>query len=301
KPGTQTLIGQYKATNDASNYFIATLTNLPIGTYDIQVKASNTLSNKRTNIDLSTPAEIDFGTLRVGDSNGNDNVNGADVSYMIPSFLLSSGDAGFLPYADTNNNGAINGADVSALVPNFLKSGPFVDGAALTPTAQQARAQSATPPTIALSPTLSQIKLDEIVQIQAAVALGTSEADTVDLYLNFDPQLLEIVDAGGQPITSLTRNTASFTSATYNKVDNQAGQINLSVSRLDATVTGNSALVSFYVRAKRSFTTTAITVAKSGARQSEIFVGGTPLQAAITGGALTMGEVHRVYVPSALR
>lgn len=302
QPGTDTLVGQFVATTDQLGRFSAILSNVPVGVYDIQVKGSNTLSNKRTAIDLNDPTiEHDFGTLRVGDSSGNNTVNGTDVSYMIPSFLFTSSDTGFLPYADTNNNGAINGGDVSALVPNFLRAGPLTNPQALAAPALRMRAHSSTSPTIGLNPALSKIGIGEIMPVQVRLALSEAEADTLDLYLNYDPQLLEVVDANGQPISSLTPNNAVFSQVNYNKVNQGAGQINLSASRFDAPVTGNLAVATFYVRARQLFTTTSITVATNGARQSNLFLAGETLNPEISGGTLSMGEIHRVYVPSALR
>ncbi|HEY0606273.1 MAG TPA: hypothetical protein VGD58_25345 [Herpetosiphonaceae bacterium] len=302
QPGTDTLVGQFAATTDQLGRFSVTLANVPVGTYDIQVKGSNTLSNKRTNIDLSDPTiEHDFGTLRVGDSTGNNTVNGADVSYMIPSFLLTSSDTGFLPYADTNNNGAINGGDVSALVPNFLRAGPLTNAQALTQPVQRMRTRSSTLPTIGMSPALSKIAVGEIVPVQVRLGLGEAEADTLDLYLNFDPQLLEVVDANGQPISSLMPSNAAFSQTNYSRVNNVTGQINLSASRFDAPATGNLAVATFYVRARQLFSSTAITVATTGARQSNLFLAGETLNPEISGGMLSMSDIHRVYVPSALR
>lgn len=302
EPGTSTQVGQFAATTDQMGRFSVTLENVPVGSYDIQVKGANTLSNKRANIDLSDPTiEHDFGTLRVGDSTGNDTVNGGDVSYMVPSFLLTSSDPGFLPYADTNNNGAINGGDVSALVPNFLRSGPLTGLQMLSQPPQRTRAMSSATPQISLSPILNEIGTDRIVPVQVQVALGTAHADTLDLYLNFDPQLLEVVDAQGQPLQKLGLPQAAFERVHYNKVNNETGQINLSASRFDAPVTGDVAVTTFYVRAKQLFSTTAITVARDGARQSDLFAGGATLTPAISGGTFSMGGFHRAYVPSVLR
>ncbi|HEX6287719.1 MAG TPA: cohesin domain-containing protein [Herpetosiphonaceae bacterium] len=299
--GTTNLVGQFSATTDVTGRFNVTLDGVQADIYDIRVKGANTLSNLRTNVDLSDPTiEFDFGTLRVGDSNGNDAVNGADVSYMIPSFLLTSDDPAFRAYADTNNNGAVNGADVSALIPNFLRAGPLTDLQAQTEP-MLTSAQSDTLPIVGLSPALQQVKVGDIVPVEVQLHLGAAQADTADLYLNFDPQALEVVDASGSSVKALTPNRAAFPNVTYNDVDNARGQINLSTSRYAGATSGSVTVATFYVKVERAFTTTPITVARSGARQSDVFIGGTTLRPAITGGLLTMQEIHRLFVPAVNR
>ena len=124
QPYPTTLLGVFAEGTDVWGTFTVTLTGMIPGTYDIRVKSADTLSNLKIGVTLPTASTINFGTLLVGDGNGDDLVDAFDVSYMVPSFLLCWGDAGFRPYADTNRDGCVNGADVSALIPNFLKAGP---------------------------------------------------------------------------------------------------------------------------------------------------------------------------------
>jgi hypothetical protein len=119
--GTGNLLGSYSVTTDAQRRFTAKVYSSPAGTYDVSVKGSDTLSRLKGGVTLPTAGQVDFGSLLVGDSSGDDAVNGADVSYLVTSFLECQGDAKYSPYADTNRDQCINGMDVSALIPNFLK------------------------------------------------------------------------------------------------------------------------------------------------------------------------------------
>ncbi len=300
QPGTTTEVARFAATTDADGWFSVALINVAVGTYDIRVKGANTLSNQRAGINLQSSTEIDFRTLRVGDGTGDDGVTGADVSYIIPSFLLSSGETGFRPYADTNKDDGITGADVSALVPNFLRAGPIAVTGAAQPQPQELRAQSGTPPQITLSPAWQKVQVGEIVPVELKVELGATAADTVDLYVNVDPDLLEIVDASGHPVRSLSINRTAFGDVIYNRVDAAKGQISVSASRLTSpAATGSLTVATFYVRAKQRFTTTSLTIATTGTRRADVFAQGQSLQPTLTGSALTMGDLHRIYIPRA--
>ena len=123
-PYPTTLLGVFGEGTDVWGTFTVTLPGIAPGTYDIRVKSADTLSNLKKGVTLPPTDTIDFGTLLVGDANGDDLVDAFDVSYIVPSFLLCWGDEGFRLYANTNRDGCVNGADISALIPNFLKAGP---------------------------------------------------------------------------------------------------------------------------------------------------------------------------------
>src|SRR6185295_3162610 len=89
-PGGTTPLGTFLASTDLNGQFSVELTGIVAGTYDLVVKPANGLSVKRASVTLpGTP--VDFGTFSVGDASGDDAINGADVSYMVPSFLLCNG------------------------------------------------------------------------------------------------------------------------------------------------------------------------------------------------------------------
>ena len=136
-PYPTTLLGVFGEGTDPWGAFTVTLPGIAPGTYDIRVKSADTLSNLKKGVTLPPSDTIDFGTLRVGDANGDDLVDAFDVSYIVPSFLLCWGDEGFRLYANTNRDDCVNGADISALIPNFLKAGPVL----ISPAAGQAAGQ----------------------------------------------------------------------------------------------------------------------------------------------------------------
>ena len=289
--GTTNLLGTFTATTDANGGFSAELTGIEPGTYDISVKGSNTLSNKKSSITLPTETEINFGTLLVGDSNGNDAVNGADVSYMIPSFLLCSDAPEFRPYGDTNNNGCINGADVSALIPNFLKAGPISVAVsaihASGVTSQDVRLASGE--SLSLSPSSRSALVGAIFTMDIVADTGTSTADTVDAYIDFAPTYLEVVDESGTPVSAIELNTDVFSNATFNSVDNATGQINFSASKYDSPyLTGSFTVATIRFKAKAAIESTSLNFVQSGARWSDLYLFGESINPTLTNGTATV-------------
>ena len=289
--GTTNLLGTFTATTDANGGFSVELTGIEPGTYDISVKGSNTLSNKKSSITLPTETEINFGTLLVGDSNGNDAVNGADVSYMIPSFLLCSDAPEFRPYGDTNNNGCINGADVSALIPNFLKAGPISVAVSAVHasgvTSQDVRLASGE--SLSLNPSSRSALVGDTFTMDIVADTGTSTADTVDAYIDFDPTYLEVVDESGTPVNAIELNTDVFSSATFNSVDNATGQINFSASEYDSPyLTGSFKVATIRFKAKAAVESTSINFVQSGARWSDLYLFGESINPTLTNGTATV-------------
>lgn len=132
QPGPTNEFGRFAATTDESGRFCVTATDVPAGTYDVRVKGANTLSHQRTNVDLRTATEIAFGTLRVGDSTGDDRVTGADVS---------------------------------ALMPNFLRSGAIAVSGSGQAEPKDVRVQTSTRPQVVLTPAQQQVQVGAIVPI----------------------------------------------------------------------------------------------------------------------------------------
>lgn len=286
--GGTDLLGAFSATTDANGRFSVTLTNIDPGTYDISVKGATTLSNKRTGISLPSNTEIDFGTLRVGDSTGDDVVNGLDVSFMIPSFLLCTGDNGFRPFGDTNKSGCVNPTDVSALVPNFLQMGDDMHMPVVATTMQQLQQENSA--SLVLDPSSPSVQVDDSFTMDIVGDTGKGAADTVEAYLDFDPEFLEVVDASGNPATSIELNGAVFSGALVNSVDNAAGRIDFSASRFEEELTGSFTAATIRFRAKKAVDVTEVTFVRSVPRVSDLSQGGVRLNATLVHGSPSIAQ-----------
>jgi outer membrane protein assembly factor BamB len=303
RAGTNSVLGSYATTTDANGRFSMTLTGLAAGIYDVRVKGANTLSNRRANVSLPSATEINFGTLLVGDSTGNDAVNGADVSYMIPSFLLDATNPAFRPYADTNNDSVINGADVSALIPNFLRQGP-IPVAGYAPggwVSTGPRTGPGSEASLAFVPTSRATQVGDTFTLDVVADTGTGFADTVDAYVNFDPAYLEVVDATGNLATSVELNTVVFSSATFNAVNNITGQINFSASKYESPyLTGSFTAATIRFRAKAAVASTDVVYVQNGARMSDLLQFGESLNPAISNGSVAISPSatsRQMYLP----
>ena len=277
-------LGRYVATTDLDGRFSVELTGLVAGTYDLELKPANGLSTRKANVVLPGPL-VDFGTFAVGDASGDDAVNGADVSFLVPSFLHCNGAPAFRPYADTNADGCINGADVSSLVPNFLRSGP---ASALPPTGGGSGGSSLTaadPARVATAivarAAASSVRIGDAVTATLVASLASAQADTLDLYLDYDPRLLEAVDAAGRPVTAVELASSPGTTVLVNRVDPAAGRIDVSVTRLTQPFfTGEVTIGTVRFRA-RTAGTARLTTARSGPRVSDLLRGGQALGASL--------------------
>jgi len=288
--GTANLLGVFSATTDATGGFSVELNGIGPGQYDIRVKGADTLSNKKLGIDLPG-GEIDFGTLLVGDCTGNDAVNGADTSYLIPSFLCCEADACYRPYADVNKSGCVNGADTSALIPNFLKAGPIIIGpAGRVVTDGAPRANRPTGASLKLDPAEGVVEAGAVFTVDILFDTGSGPADTVDAYLAFDPAFLEVVDSGGQPATSIELNAAVFNSAIINDANNSTGRIDFSASEFESPyLTGAFRAATMRFRVKAVSGSTGVEFVREGARWSDVLLGGESLEPTLGNASFTIG------------
>ena len=234
--GSATPLFGFTATTDALGNFSIPVPGVTPGLYDILVKGSDTLANERFAVSLPSAAPINFGTLLVGDTNGDDVVNAADVSYMVPSFLKVLGDPAFRPYADVNKDGAVNGADVSTLVPNFLSAGPITVSAAAAlqrAASAEAKAASATGASLSLVPAVRTGFVGGVMTMDIMANTGTGAPDTVQVDLNFDPNYVQVVNAAGSATTSIDLlNSTVLGNVYYNSVDNAAGHVDVCGDKL---------------------------------------------------------------------
>jgi len=116
--GTHVYSGQ--VTPNASGMF--QMTGLPTGTLSVRIKHPQRLAVAQT-ITLPHTGVIDFGLLRAGDVNDDNQITLVDFSLLIGTFNRRTGDTGFDPRADLNGDGAITLVDFSLLAGNFNQVG----------------------------------------------------------------------------------------------------------------------------------------------------------------------------------
>ncbi len=122
-PGETIPINTYQITTAVDGSY--TLNDLPIGTFDLTAKSSNTLRAKQANIivieDETTP-NIDFSLLG-GDADNNNVVSGMDFAILRAAYGTKPGDSNWDARTDFNGNAQIDGIDFSILRSNYGSSG----------------------------------------------------------------------------------------------------------------------------------------------------------------------------------
>jgi len=190
----------------------------PGATYVVEVTGQHSLSNLRSGVTLPgvmpafmvmpPPPPVDFCTLLEGDTNLDNRVAGADISLLVSAYGTADGDAGFEPQADLNDDGQISAADYSLLTSNYQREGP-VPCPVLAPTLTNAElwrspaVTSGGPVNLKLAPVAQSGMGEDVLALDLEVEAGAQPINNVELYLAYDPQVLQVVDAGGSPATAI--------------------------------------------------------------------------------------------------
>jgi hypothetical protein len=301
-----TALGRFGTTTDSQGRFAVSLDGFESYPYTIRVKGDTTLSNLLHNVDLKTTDPIDFGTLRVGDSTGDDQINGADVSYLVPAFGRSATNNGFRPYGDVTKDGTINSADVTALTRNFLETGmELVPEPETTCPATPSQPSTGNPaPAFSLLPSDLVLQPNQAFTMTLALDLHTRSADTIDIYLDLDTKDVELQQIDQHAPTSIVLDPGLGGVATYNKVTNNDGhqQINLSVTRYAPPFfTGHVLIATLPLHVTTpAAKTIELKPVQIGSRHSDVLLGGVSLQPTCGGGLINVNGIkldHSVYIP----
>ncbi len=122
--GTSTVVLSATPTTDSSGAFA--VSNVPPGTYDVQIKYALALSKLTHNavVLVGDNPVHDFGPLAMGDVNNDDGVDLLDFSILRTTYGRCIGDAGYDGRADLNGDGCVDILDFSMLRTNFGQFGP---------------------------------------------------------------------------------------------------------------------------------------------------------------------------------
>jgi uncharacterized delta-60 repeat protein len=144
-----------------------------------------------------------------------------------------------------------------------------------------------TGPRLFLSPATTSIAPNQTFQLTVRIDMAGKVADTVDAYLMYDPAALEVVDAAGNPATSITANSAVVSNVSYNRVNPTTGQIDFSASQYSSPyLSGVATVATIRFRAKTVMGATTIRFVRQGIRRSDLFRGGVSLQALVEHAAI---------------
>jgi parallel beta-helix repeat protein len=120
----ETLWSSINATTNNTGFF--NILGLTPGTYDVAIKSCSSVSEMVTNVTLNSTAVVDFGTIRVGDANGDDWVSSKDKAKLYKGWGSSEGMPGWNPNADFNNDGWLASMDKALLYKYWSEGGDLV-------------------------------------------------------------------------------------------------------------------------------------------------------------------------------
>jgi len=206
------------------------------GTYTARVKGEGTLANIRLFEEFSAgTTHLDFGTLLSGDIVGDNRVDALDVSALAAAIAGGSTDKRF----DLNADGAVNGGDIALVRANFGSSGDVLAGMGNPPAEQAesgeiAAADVGSEAYLALVPSAPTAHMGYNFTLAVMAYAPNGPFDTAEVHLEFDPALLQVVDAGGNPVTYIMPSGVLPT-IVQNKVDNVTGRIDFAATTLSPT------------------------------------------------------------------
>ena len=297
-PGQATPRYEFHPTTDDWGRFTIVDSVAP-GTYDLQVKNSHTLSNRRENVVLvSGLNSVNLCTLLEGDADDNDLVDVSDFSMLAACFFQPLDSRPFCPDTDFNEDGIVDVGDFSLLNSNFFEEGPIVvtctgEGSARSEARGilQATEQDII---IAISPSATTVPVNTVFTLDIVVGSGTQQVDAVQAFVNFDPDSLQVVDENGNPGSAIIGGTA-FQYAFLNEVDNTAGTINYAAGSMSSFPSGTFILATIRFKATVGTGNTAVTFNLTSPRKTKITFGGNNLTFSVLDGSVITG--YENYLP----
>jgi C1A family cysteine protease len=124
--GTSTVVDTYAVTTNSTGGFSFVFDHA-LGTYDIGVKGSHTLSRLEEDVVIdSATTNVNFGTLLEGDCDNNDVVNINDFGILADAYGSVPASGNWDERADLNNDGVVNINDFGLLADDYGLSGETV-------------------------------------------------------------------------------------------------------------------------------------------------------------------------------
>jgi hypothetical protein len=224
EPGTNNLEASYPTNTDQSGNF--KVCDLVTGTHDITLKNPHTLRNRLLSVTLDPliTYALNFGTLLEGDANDNNRADLFDFSLLATAYRSVPGDPNWDERADFNENDRIEIFDFSLLATNYNRQGDIV-------VSTLAAVEAITNPVdLGIWPPVYIAEVGEVFTLLVQAYAGEQGVDGVSLYLDFNPTLLQVVDAEGNP-TDQIEGQPLLPNILYNQADNVLGQIEFHAGR----------------------------------------------------------------------
>ena len=300
-PGSTTPLATRDRTLNSDGNFI--VCDVPPGGYEGTTKGSHSLSSRRAGVVIPSGGPLDFCTLLEGDANGDDRVSGVDFSLLATTYNKGASDSGFDARADFNDDGRVSGVDFSLLATNYNRSGPVACPATTLVlhdrNAADTLSRVAGTVDLAFSPVTQAGQIGDILVFDLLPVAGEQLLNNVELYVDFDPMALQVVDANGALTEEIAADLTMLDNLLLNSVDNNNGHIRYDAGKLTGTPpSGTFRVATIRFKAIGTLPTTVRYEAPS-----DVFYSGTSVLG-LRGSTLITNEDVRmpaIYLPLLLR
>jgi hypothetical protein len=227
---------------------LATMTGMAPGDYEVAVRAPTYLQAVEFVTLLEGNNTLDIGQLRGGDANGNNAVSALDFSILAGTFNLAEGNPGYNGLADFNGDGQVTALDFSILASNFNVAGEEVYNSFNNGGIQTSNKKAPLNPEfkngvdLGLVPVQNELLQDELLQVKLMVHAGEQLIDAVEAHLNYDRELLEVVEISYSDVLPIQ---------IAGGIDTENGTIDLVRGTFDAFPTGSFELARITFRTKK--------------------------------------------------
>jgi hypothetical protein len=141
---------------------------------------------------------------------------------------------------------------------------------------------------LAINPESTSVALGENFDLVIEVRAGTQPVDGAAVYLNFDPDFLQVVSiSAGNTLPTILENS-------YN---NTAGQINFSASTLSSFPSGTFTLATVTFQALAPTSGTSLAFNSSSPRESDVTFEGSSILTGDIDGTIVIAVSHKIFIP----
>ncbi|MCD6290369.1 MAG: hypothetical protein J7M34_07690, partial [Anaerolineae bacterium] len=274
------------------------------GDYRVRLKGLHTLRNLLPTALSAGANTVDTETLLEGDAYNDNRVDVRDVSVLAAAYGKPQGQPGFDPRADLNEDGAVDQADLALLQANLGRRGDILVG--VTAAGEETRLLVPTGPeltgavSLRMVPSSTDAFIGNVATIDVMAAAGTQPVDAVALHLDFDPAVLEAVDAAGAPATEVESGT-TLSTVLLNSVDPARGWVDFLASNLGDSPASGQFLVArlrFKVLAAES---TWVRFSFSDWRPTDVMYRGSAVLGDVEAAEIRPAGGYSLYLPVILR
>ena len=209
--------------------------NIAPGDYDLAVVGAHTLPAIRQGVAIHSGLNrVTLGPLVEGDIVRDGYITARDWAALVASFGSERGDEPYIAQADLNDDSKVDILDVAMLSTHYGRFGDVVQMDVPEPAADAS---------LRLSPSESSVKVGEMITLEVMLDTGGQAVDSIDTWIEFDPQVLELVEASPTGAFPLTMPG--------NDLDGADGVLHYAAGSLARPISGTLALLQLSFVAKR--------------------------------------------------